>query len=70
MEPESECIIFEDEEDYLEHIKDQISESIKKYTRYSKAFVQTDLWRHSKDDMRRFVNYELEKSFSNVLDKD
>lgn len=70
MEHDLECMIFEDQEDYLEHIKDQISESIHKYTRYSKTFVESDLWKHSKDDMRRFVHYELERSFSNVADKD
>lgn len=65
MENEQEAFtIFEDQEDYLEDIKDQISDAIKKYTLYCQMFVEPNFWKHSKDDMRRFVHYELEKSFS------
>lgn len=69
MEPDPEITIFEDEEDYIEDIKDQFREAVRRYTVYCKMFGDAKNLKYMKDELRRFIHYELESSFSHMLIK-
>lgn len=62
--------IFEDQEDYIEDIRDQLREAIKRYTLYSKMFGYPNHWKYLKDELRRFIHYELERAFSRIIIKE
>lgn len=59
--------IFEDQDDYIEDIKDQIRVAIKRYTLYSKMFGHPSEWKHMRQELKQFMNYETEKMFSMVV---
>lgn len=67
MEHDSSVSIFEDQDDYIEDVKEQFRAAIKRYTLYSKSFGRPREWKMLKDELRRFVHYELESSFSKMI---
>jgi hypothetical protein len=62
--------IFEDQDDYIEDVRDQFRSAIKRYTLYAKMFGRPKDYKSMKDELRKFVNYEVEKTFSSVVIKE
>jgi hypothetical protein len=59
--------IFEDQEDYVEDIKEKLSAQIKRYTLYNKMFADPVHWKLAKDELKRFINYEIERAHSLIV---
>lgn len=70
MQAESEYRIFEDREDYVEDVKEQIRGGVKRYVLYAKMFGYPQNWKMLKDEMKRFIHYELESAFSKTVIRD
>jgi hypothetical protein len=59
--------IFEDQEDYVDDIRENLRNEIKRYTLYNKLFASPQHWKMAKDELKRFVNYEIEKAHSLIV---
>jgi hypothetical protein len=70
MLTDPEYTIFEDQDDYVEDIKEQFREAVRRYTVYCKMFGYSKDWKMMRDDLRRFLHYELESSFSHMVIKE
>jgi hypothetical protein len=67
---EEECKIYEDQEDYIEDVYDQFRDAIRRYTMYAKMFGYPKEWKPMREELRKFIHYELERSFSKIIVKD
>jgi len=65
--PKEDYTIFEDQDDYIEDIKDQFRRSIRRYTMYCKMFGHPSDWKEMKNEWKKFMHYELEKTFHDVV---
>jgi hypothetical protein len=70
MEQDSSCKVFEDQEDYIEDIHEQFRDAIRRYTLYSKMFAFKKDWKSSREELRKFLHYEIEASFSKMVIKE
>lgn len=70
MRNDSASKIFEDQEDYVEDIHEQLREGIQRYTLYGKMFAYPQHWKMLKEELKRFLNYELERAFSQIVIKE
>lgn len=66
---ESQCVIYEDQDDYIDDVEEQIRDGIRRYTLYSKMFAEPEHWKMAKDEIKRFFHYELESCFSKTAVK-
>jgi hypothetical protein len=62
--------IFEDQDDYIEDVKDQFREATRRYTIYCKMFSHCKDWKMMRDELKRFLHYELEKTFHHTVIKE
>lgn len=62
--------IFEDQDDYIEDIRDQFREATRRYVLYCKMFGHPKDWKIMREDLKKFVSYELGKSFHNLVIKE
>lgn len=67
---QEECKVYEDQEDYIEDIHDQFREAVRRYTLYAKMFGYPKDWKRMRDELKRLIHYELERSFSKIIVKD
>jgi hypothetical protein len=54
-------IIFEDQDDYIEDVKEELRAGIKRYFIYCKMFGEVKDYRAMKEELKRFVHLEAEK---------
>ena len=62
--------VFEDQQDYVEDVKEQIRSGVKRYVLYMKMFGYPYQWKILKDELKRFINYEMESAFSKTVIRD
>jgi len=62
--------IFEDQDDYIEDIQEQISKGIERYVLYAKMFGYSRDWHKHKLTIKQFLNYEIERAFSRLVIKE
>ena len=67
MEKDEEVIVFEDQDDYIEDIREQYREATRRYVLYCKMFGYPCDWKMMKDELKRFMHYELESAFSHTI---
>jgi len=67
MQQEQAFNIFEDQEDYLEDIKEEFRGAIRRFTLYSKMFSHPKDYKEMKDEIRKFLNFELEQTFHKTV---
>lgn len=70
MEKDSACKVFEDQQDYVEDIYEQLRDGIRRYALYGKMFAYPEHWKFLKAEVKRVLNYEVEKAFSKLVIKE
>ena len=62
--------VFEDQDDFIGDIQEQISKGIERYVLYAKMFGYSRDWRKHKLTIKQFLNYEIERAFSKLIIKE